>query len=245
MLRAVLCLVLGALTTVGVAWGAALRGVPRGSTQGVESSAIWIDPDLNLAITLEGQEASSLADACTLTLLTLDRELADARPSHGTLVRHSSHSFSGSRESIVIPRVPGSWHPPQDVDCERHEFQFGWPNRALWAAQDWNASACMRSHRADVWVLQVRESRRFPEPFAYGNAWDAGELSVPLGVIPTGFAVDTAFHASAWILLFSILSFARGRLRIRNNHCLRCGYRRAGIPIQAPCPECGTAAHGC
>jgi hypothetical protein len=53
-----------------------------------------------------------------------------------------------------------------------------------------------------------------------------------------GFALDTAFYAGIALTLWSAPTLIRRHLRRARGHCPACNYKLSGLPPGAPCPEC-------
>lgn len=77
------------------------------------------------------------------------------------------------------------------------------------------------------------------------NGWEIkigkGRVIIPKRILGRGFVVDSIAHAAlAWGVWRGVVA-GRGYVRRRGNRCVKCNYDRAGIPLDAKCPECGRA----
>jgi hypothetical protein len=104
-----------------------------------------------------------------------------------------------------------------------HVHDLGWPSLAMRYAI---ASA---SERPAVHISPLNGGLPVP---ARSAPW----RRLPLRMIPTGFAVDTAFWGGAAVLVWSVPGFVRRGVRRRRGRCVRCGYELKGLAV---CPECG------
>ncbi len=74
---------------------------------------------------------------------------------------------------------------------------------------------------------------------AVPNGWWSGFIgtrTIPIGIVPSGLALNWLFYAPLFYLLFSVVPGVRHVRRKRRGLCLRCGYDLSGL---ASCPECG------
>lgn len=63
---------------------------------------------------------------------------------------------------------------------------------------------------------------------------------LPLFPLWRGFALNTILYTLIALGLWQIRLEIRRRTRYVKGLCVRCGYDRAGIAPEAPCPECGS-----
>lgn len=226
VVRGAVCVVLGVVTTVGVAWGSAWR---RGDSTKF-SSWSWTDP--YVCIVREGWGTTEIrwlggamdeSKAVLLATMKYDQE----------------HTYG--RWPIRFPpdaatfRVERRFQPRTDIrtagwqDC-RVETEYGWPLRALWLWQDEQFGSV---HGAiPPWDDSVAARQRFP-----GQSWGG----LPLLPKWSGLVANTCFYALCWagFLIASPLVrvFRHRRSRCRG-HCPMCGYDLVH-KLDAGCPECG------
>jgi len=62
---------------------------------------------------------------------------------------------------------------------------------------------------------------------------------VPLGLLPLGLAINTAFFGALAFGAYVVLGPGRRLMRIRRGLCPSCCYDLAGLAAGAVCPECG------
>lgn len=66
-----------------------------------------------------------------------------------------------------------------------------------------------------------------------------GPVVLPLLVYWPGFVFDVCVWSAAWWGVLVLGPAVRARRRRARGRCVTCGYARAGLAADAPCPECG------
>lgn len=232
LIRVLVFALFGAVTTVAVAWGFALRGfvMPYG-----------LEPPVTALVRYERDammfESPTIHAGCSIRSTWIKR------------VRH----VTSDTVTVPIEMDPGTWTLPRIYELPdarrlpkmngtgRSDYWFGWPARSMWAAH------CGAMHGRVWWenVLWLKgpTGSVLDIPFYwYSDVPRTSDRAVPTGILPRGFALNTAFYAASWWTLFLGLSRARAWNRRRRGLCTRCAYSRAGLDPLAPCPECGNGA---
>jgi hypothetical protein len=104
----------------------------------------------------------------------------------------------------------------------------GWPLLALSAEARWVSYDALGVSRVVGGVL-VGSENVFPHD---------GVRILPLQPIWSGLVINTALYTSLWFALFS-LGDIRSGFRRRRGQCVRCGYKL--LSVQTRCSECGKA----
>lgn len=229
----VLLTIAGAATTVAVAWGIALRRIPFDDIMSRDASRAPIVVERSTAGQNEVFLFHPKASGLGWTYVPTDRRLShwriDFELDHSTLPR--------------ADRFPTGYPVPLEGPNSRRDIRFGWPLRAMFAYQlrhidlnsrnelGWTHAYIPISRPAPAFYLFLRDdsAKNFPNP----------PLAVPTGILPRGFAINTAFYAATWWIAFSGLKLSRGQVRTWRGRCRACAYPRAGLTRGTPCPECG------
>lgn len=208
---AILPLVLGAATSVVVAWALAVHDSlpPTQQTPAAwpagEHGAIIRFARANLGLTYRSYHY-----------------VPSAFVNPGTISVRQLRSASTAR----IPRAEGE--PPREVVFvpESNVMRisaYGLPFRC-------------------VYSLEWREDSGgcFPPARVESRGYFSGRWCPSLPCLPAwpGLLANTAIYGAPWYALFLIPALRRVRRRGRGL-CPRCAYSRDGLPINAPCPECG------
>lgn len=215
VIRAVMALILGVITTVGVAWGLAMFQV-------------WGDP-------IGGQEEMAPGDSERLrvevhqvwqTGVVMRNVVAGTEPEEGggTLMLPWT---SGIRVGLKPEEVDISWGLARRALVDGlpvfgGEEARGWPCVAMY-------SMSMRltdppSRRGGIRV------RKDPQGL--------DDRFLPLIPIWKGFAIDTGLYAAGWGLVLIVPGVIRGAIRKARGRCPRCGYDLKR-EFEAGCSECG------
>jgi len=230
--RTALCLILGAISTVAVAWGCAC--VPRNR------------PSFNEVGRFESHATAPLWNMDQLDGFGFSRVLWMVMLAH----------FPGADMRRVDPpdwtRVVWGRQPTEAVASEYIvETASGWPAFAL---------ASFGTVNLDSLQLDVSCGIALEGLQSWEDA-DLVRI-VPFGPIWPGFLIDTLFYAAIWFGVFFGFTGAKKLMRVRRGRCPRCGYdlrgQRAevndqksevnpphprplqeGEGVRAGCPECG------
>jgi hypothetical protein len=156
--------------------------------------------------------------------LAYEPELIDRR-----LNSTRSGCFGGGRVTTDVRDIPGGLHLTMP---QQPRAVFGWPRPCMWAAWDSRFSAPMFQDFGPVGAIEVDKGECWWE-------WRSQHRLLPAVPIVSQFAINTAAATSAWLGVLLLPTVARKGIRRRRGRCLSCGYDRAGLPLNAPCPECG------
>lgn len=223
LIRAAVCLLLGAVTTVGVGWGAAWA---------TRSQSQWSWAD----VSLPGRR--HVFGECRGPALTLRQLFANDIRSNGVdlfgngeLLILASPFADERQKGMPIAEttlgrrmLAGGWgRVPEDGFC--NSIAAGWPMRALWGYEHFLPDG--RRTGAGLRLVGM------PHP--------AGDQLVAITFMPAwpGLLVDTLIYAALWWTVLVTPGAIRRRLRRRRGQCPACGYDRQRLDAGALCPECG------
>ncbi len=229
----VVCLMLGVITTVAVAWGCALwMDVSEGSRRTVirpsESDAFewWFDvrrrpgsAGVNLwCISLDEGGRDEVAPAIPTTV----------PPGFPTWNQGWPHESQVSWFGSQIPRA---------------QEARGWPWLAMWCEHFTYFEQTVEELRSNPAYVTYRTLpyRGFALKPIARPVRPAITRVLPLGIIWTGFASCTVLYASAWLIVLHMpfmFTNLRQQIRRRRDQCIACGYDLRGAEHEV-CPECG------
>ncbi len=230
MVRLTAFILLGAATTVAVAWGFALKGfvMPYG-----------LEPPVT-ALVRDERHATMFAEpiirgGCSIRGTWVKRVRRVTAETVTVPIEMDPGFWTGPR----IHSPPDARPLPQDDATSRTDYWFGWPARSMWTVH--YDKKHVRHWWDRVLWLQGPTGGLFDTPFYwYSDVPRSADRALPIGILPRGFALNTAFYAASWWMLIFGLSRARAWNRRRRELCPRCAYSRAGLDPLTPCPECGT-----
>lgn len=230
--KLVVCLLLGAIVNIAVAWG----------------SALWVDGMAleTLARATAGVTAPdhprwhvSVASSGTATLLQTGASRIPPGPPYFLGPNATKEEIDAwvsgvalpvKHEVVPVPYWSRTATPPTESDYEApgvKEDARGWPMRSLvW-----------------YWVRQMPDA---PERHLW--SFDLGGMQGPIGLpralplrpIPVGFVVNSLLYATCVWLLMSVPFAVRRTIRRKCGRCMNCGYDLRGADHEA-CPECGVS----
>ena len=232
--RAVLaiCLALGMVINVFVAWGCAMQADPR---------------RIRFYLVMDQAHPSPAQQA---ELDRFRRHPASQQFSDDQLVVGAERLVGLERGG---PTIHPYWHAMTTKEWNglletmfELRIRSGWPLLALhgwrvWPEDSWRA-----------WTVEVDDGTRPAEPYRYRWLWRIGSIEanratqgyapmaarflLPLQPLWPGFAINTLLYAAlAWLALFAPFALRRA-IRRRHNQCERCGYPRGASDV---CSECG------
>lgn len=244
--RGVVCLLLGVVTTGGVAWVFALVQ-PR---PGFEVIGCWY------------RTADSWSKAC----------LSEAR--HAGLVRRQTEWFTVHRPGRLMrmqepPMRHEAWGLSDRERAQRlsgtgvfrtTEVAAGWPMPALWYVTEegsllppgsptpypssWPSYALQAPGSVATTPAVVVSGARLPDALGLDGRAAGEPVVLPLSPMWLGFAVDSAVFWAVWLGLATLWPVTLGRWLSRSRRrrvrglCPACGYDLGGS-FGGGCPECG------
>lgn len=133
-------------------------------------------------------------------------------------------------DSFTLSRIEARENGAEDVEeLTTISAGFPWPGLAGSLSQNFRDPPVLRGA-----LLRAAAPTRPRQRLAIRRL-------IPLAPLWTGLALNTACVAVPLWLAPPMTRALLRRLRLRRNHCPRCGYNRLGLPPTAPCPECGPA----
>ena len=233
--RIALYVLLGAVSTVGVAWVCAVEVQLRDATSEMRS-CIWRPSSGSIKGRIDvehwGRFGSARYACC---VMQPDPPWTDAGP---FVTPTEARALAPAWSQQVLFDWTDQQHdwPPeaftvQGVDCR------GWPFHALWCAYAWNPET-----EPDLWYwvtngggIELGDGMMPSDP---ADWWPRAAL--PCLPIRPGFIADTVVFATCWLVVLAAPGMIRGALRRRRGLCVRCAYDLRATPSGSRCPDCGT-----
>lgn len=226
--RFALLVILGLVTTIGVAWGIEWfhRNAPvtSATASGSRFIPMLVDDHLYYVGVSKSLGRTERVWQPTMVFLDRDDDVFAQMAANGVLLEGRKHPVPLEYIDDYRPnwgRQPQRTRNPYMMGMR--ECASGFPMRCLWR-----------------WATPLEHGGMIELPAPPTGGMGGPGLSVP-GLpylpIPVGLIVNTIFWAGAWWGgLFGLTTFLRHR-RLRAGHCPHCNYDLAGIN-SATCPEC-------
>jgi hypothetical protein len=209
--RAILCLALGLISTVGIAWTSAATQPPSPRTMHVVKFSFGDRTSgSGLGLVISGAAAERVALRISGPVpLSPEQAISTLN-----LPDAKTHFPRWWGRTLTIEELQLT--PPSPVTFFVQDAR-GWPLLAVWCA----------------WT-EVGTSISPSE-----GGIDFGPCALPYRPLPFGLALDTLFFGALWSLILFAPGSLRRYVRRRRNLCTRCGYSLLDLPLNAACPECG------
>jgi hypothetical protein len=223
-----LCLLLGAVTTVAVAWvlAYALVSAPMRLEAEYHREASYA------RVTYRTSYGLTVAEVFVWRLVDgeIPEEESDSPKKIAEISRRPLGAAATRRAAESVTRG--------DLFCIWQYDARGWPWPCLW--YEWNRGSTAADPLGDTpGAFQIDAIQR-PRARTVSNY----PLALPYRPLWPALLGDTAVYSAAWaVLLFGPGAVRRG-LRSRKGRCTRCGYDLRAAPAGAPCPECGHTRAG-
>ena len=217
-----LFLILGAITTIAVAWGCAMW-VDRGQAKLVEGRTmhgyVWVV-----------HRGSAPGSEFVLWVKTYGNFVAAFPDDEGNLPLDLIPSWSTISHEInpARPKRYGLQSQMQDAR--------GWPMLSMRCTFLRTRSVVGGRTRQEV----VSGLEMSPRIWASGNCSYRKARALPYIPIPLGFVVNTLFYAAFIGLSIAGRSAGRRVIRRKRGLCIKCGYDLRNVEHEK-CPECGVA----
>ncbi len=217
-----ICLLLGAVVNVAVAWGC----------------AVWLE-------VFRGQ-FERVRDRNTD--LGVFRAAKFSRP--GAMYFETVRWKGRVQQSVsptddpneLLPGWTGLTAPTQAYESGKYQIEYravdlrGWPMRSLWLEYTGHSSSGVLDVQGGLVTSALRMSPRSGRPLT--RSGQSFPVALPLRPLWPGFALNTLFYAVILWLLAGGLFALRRDLRIKRGLCPKCAYRTGESSV---CTECGCA----
>jgi hypothetical protein len=234
ILRLLLVIAMGPITTVLVAWTIALC-VPAFANQTGTCTATAADGELDVARFESWGGIGFVSEGGSMVMRAGPPPPIDP-PEMRALV-----------PPWAFDRVVSAWDDPSSEASKGGGWWCfegrGFPSLALWCAYDDQLNGTKPTAHgaifAPTWIYRLFRPSAAASILARALTPVA---ALPCRPIWRGFLIDTIAYAFAWgLVLFGFPALRRWN-RLRRNHCPHCNYNLAGLAMNSPCPECGKAA---
>jgi len=226
----ILCIALGFVTTVAVAWLAAWLPQPKWTPQFVERDHA---PVPLYAIVWELVAWGAVRRDWFVTTgnprVSSPSELEDPRITR-RVARLKRSRLSGPEWGDAGDVLAS----PSKFAEDGNEHATGWPLLSAWYSLQRQPFSGRTTVEGGIALPYAPKGRYLPVSTYQLRA-------LPLRPIWTGLLVNTVFYAALWFIPLGGVGLVRRWRRRRRGQCPRCAYDLAGLTSGQPCPECGNA----
>ena len=228
--RLLVCLLLGFVTTVAVAW----------------ACAAWVDPFTTIqpsprrsggAIRGPGYQQWMVGAMDAFGARRIRSQWDVGHPKVAQLDRVGI-VFFGPPEPLIPGWAPFLVPPPDGPSLSTHTRVAdarGWPFLAMWSGLSYDGNL-----QPPTKIPTIMRGLVLNPDAMSGPSPDTTVRMLPLAPIWSGFLADIAFYSLIWLVLLMLTVASRRALRSRQGCCVICGYDLRGTP-HGKCPECGSA----
>lgn len=240
VLRLVVALVLGVVTTYGVAWGISLT---PGTTAGGSSQLMATARTFSGQLTVQARGLRldpAKPQAHRLQIRAFQSPAAEIWQAWYAEGRNHLRGLSTLDARGVMP----AWvldvfdSQPEWFSSSMTVYAVGWPWRTHWSCTRVYGSFAELDGEGTV-VLPAAVQRVLSFVTGWRPAPAVSGVELPTRLIVHSFVAASLLWGTAWFLPLSLVPGARWMVRRRKGHCVACNYSRAGLPPDAACPECG------
>ena len=243
---ALLLALLGATTSVAVAWGIAVRGIAAHDLREWTDQTPVALADLNRNNVFVCWPAVSGPGWTWTTTVVMP---INAISRDGRYVEPYGYIIDDHGPWMIerIHEIPRDRQLPFEGRSKHQELRFGWPFICMWAIDQGDGLLDFNNSFGWSSVLHIKKVKNqtrqsgLAKPFIRkkDSLHPPADIAVPLGILPRGLALNTAFYAAVWWVLLIGLGRTRAWNRRRRERCTKCSYDLRGLETDKPCPECG------
>lgn len=222
----IVCVSLGVVTTIAVAW----------------ACAAWVDPYATVQPSPRRSGGALDGPHYLFWIVGEHEAFGTLRIQSGWAGRSRTDGgawrgpFFGPPEPLIpkwAPFLVPSANTPAGLDHTRVADARGWPFVAMWSGLSYEEP-----------IKRPRETPRIMHGLVLNPSAMSGPSPnttvrmLPLALIWSGFLADVAIYSLVWFGLLMLIIVGRRALRSREGCCVTCGYDLRGTP-HGKCPECG------
>ena len=223
----IVCVSLGVLTAIAVAW----------------ACAAWVDPYTTVQPSPRTSGGATNGRHYTIWVVGRHAAFGSARTdSNWSDPSDTRTGLRGPFFGLPEPLIP-KWAPflvphadtPAGPEHVRVTDARGWPFLAMWSGLSYDGDIQLLAN-----VPTIMHGLVVNPSAMSGPSPNTTVRMLPLALIWGGFLADVAVYSLGWFALFALVIAGRRALRSQRGCCVHCGYDLRGTPY-GKCPECGLA----